>query len=101
MRSTFPFLNTQVVPLKMQILTLFVGSLIPESSRPDFAPGLSPTNVVIILTFPSRNSAVHPSELSVESHVLQKIHNIFEAKNEIVWYNKKVKPSQMLILLIF
>ena len=77
MRSTLPFLQTQVVPLKIQILTLSVGSLIPDSKRPDFAPGLSPTNVVIIFTFPCRNSSLHPSVLCVDSCMLQKTQDLY------------------------
>ena len=67
LRSTSPFLQTQESPLRMQRLTLSLGFLIPDSSNPDLAPGLSPSTVVKILTWPSINSDVHPSESLVDT----------------------------------
>ena len=72
-QSTQPDLQTQVSPRRMQSLTSrasSVSSLTPASRSPRLAPGLSPTSVVRILTWPLMNSDSHPSVFSVEDSSL-------------------------------
>ena len=73
-QSTQPDLHTQVSPRRMQSLTSRASpvsaGLTPASRSPRLAPGLSPTSVVRILTWPLMNSSSHPSVFSVEDSSL-------------------------------
>ena len=69
-QSSWPDLQTQVSPRRMQSLSCPASSLTPACARPLLAPGLSPASVVRIRTRPLMNSSSHPSELRVEDSSL-------------------------------